>query len=135
MALLIQTMRCMFLLIISMKNPLKEHFEGSIGLMGSFPSGKKLARDNTTIVIDSNIFGQEWQVKGSEPNLFTETEGPQFPTKCDIPSTIDMRCLLENSIATIETAKAVCTGVTKDDKDLCIFDILATNDVRSAGAY
>ena len=120
---------------VSIKNPVKLHFGGSLGLMGKFPSGAKLARDNTTIVNDSNIFGQEWQVKGSEQSLFTETEGPQFPTECDIPSSIEMRRRLANSIVTIEIAKAACTEVAKYDKDLCLFDVLATNDIGSAGVY
>jgi len=120
---------------VSVKNPKKEHFDSSVGLMGTFSNGIKLARDNVTIISDLNIFGQEWQVIGSESKLFIESEGPQFPSKCDIPSSIDMRRRLVNSIVTIETATVACTGVTKEDKDLCIFDVIATNDVGLAGAY
>jgi hypothetical protein len=120
---------------ISVKSPQMEHFASSVGLMGSFPNGIKLARDNVTIISDSNIFGQEWQVIESETKMFFETEGPQFPKKCNIPSIVDMRRRLSNSIVTIETAKAACTGVNKKDKDLCIFDVLATDDIGLAGAY
>merc|ERR1711935_156754 len=120
---------------VSMKNPRKKHFGGSVGLMGTFPNGIKLARDNVTIMSDLNSFGQEWQVIGSEPKLFTETEGPQFPSKCDIPSSIDMRRRLASSIVNIEKAKAACAGVTKEENDLCIFDVMATNDVGLAEAY
>jgi len=123
------------LVSVSMKNPREEHFGGSVGLMGSFPNGIKLARDNATIISDSNIFGQEWQVIGSEPNLFTETEEPQFPSMCDIPLSIDMRRRLASSIVNIEKAKAACAGVTKEKNDLCIFDVMVTNDVGLAGAY
>jgi len=120
---------------VTVKNPRKEHFGRSVGLMGSFPNGIKLARDNATIIDDADTFGQEWQVVGSEPKLFTEIEGPQFPIKCDIPSSADMRRRLATSIMPIETAKAVCMDVAKDEKDLCIFDVMVTNDSGLAGAY
>ena len=37
-----------------------EDFVGSSGLMGSFPGGVHLARDNTTVIDDVNRMGQEW---------------------------------------------------------------------------
>jgi len=123
------------LVSVKMYNPMKEDFDGSLGLLGSYPNGAKLARDNVTIISDTNTFGQEWQVIDTEPKLFNEREGPQFPTKCDIPDSSDMRRRLASSSITIETANTACALVGADEKDLCIFDVLATNNIESAGAY
>jgi hypothetical protein len=123
------------LVSVKVNYPQKEDFDGSLGLFGSYPTGVKLARDNETIISDSNMFGQEWQVIDTEPKLFKESEGPQFPTKCDIPNSIDMRRRLANSGMTMEMANTACALVAEDDKDLCIFDVLATNNIESAGAY
>jgi len=123
------------LVSVKMNSPLMEDFDGSLGLLGSYPTGAKLARDNETIISDSNMFGQEWQVIDTEPKLFNESEGPQFPAKCDIPDSSVMRRRLASSSITIETANTACALVAEDDKDLCIFDVLATNNIESAGAY
>ena len=40
-----------------------------------------------------------------------------------------MRCCLVTSIMTTETVRASYEEVAKTDKDLCIFDILAIDDV------
>jgi hypothetical protein len=120
---------------VKLNKPLKEDFGGSLGLLGSYPTGAKVARDNKTIISDSNEFGQEWQVIDTEPKLFIESEGPQFPAKCQIPAAVDMRRRLASSSATIEMAKTACLSVREDDKDLCIFDVLATNNIDAAGAY
>jgi len=120
---------------VKLNKPLKEDFDGSLGLLGSYPTGAKVARDNKTIISDSNEFGQEWQVIDTEPKLFIESEGPQFPAKCQIPAAVDMRRRLASSSATIEMAKTACLSVAEDDKDLCIFDVLATNNIDAAGAY
>jgi hypothetical protein len=123
------------LVSVKVNYPLNEDFNGSIGLLGSYPTGVKLARDNETIINDSNMFGQEWQVIDTEPKLFNESEGPQFPEKCDIPDSSDMRRRLVSSGMTMEMANTACASVAEVDKDLCIFDVLATNNIESAGAY
>ena len=43
---------------------------GSLGLLGNFPSGRMLARDVTTALVDPNDFGQEWQRLETDPSLF-----------------------------------------------------------------
>jgi hypothetical protein len=123
------------LVSVEMRHPNKGDFGGSLGLLGSYPSGVKLARDNETIISDSNMFGQEWQVIDTEPKLFNGSEGPQFPEKCQIPDAIDMRRRLASSGVTIETANTACALVAEEDKELCIFDVLATDSIETAGAY
>merc|ERR1711971_28057 len=112
-------------LSITVKNPTVEHFGSSVGLMGSFPSGKKVARDKKSLLYDVNEFGQEWQVNGEEANLFHEVKEPQFPQRCEIPSSLEMRRRLEASEMTVEEAEIACAHVEAHLKDLCIFDVMA----------
>jgi len=120
---------------ITVQNPSERNFGSSVGLMGSFPAGEKLARDNKTILSDVNEFGQEWQVNGDEAKLFHEAKGPQFPQKCEIPSSLEMRRRLEASKITVEEAEIACAHVESHLKDLCMFDVMATSDESVSGAY
>jgi len=120
---------------VHVKNARKEHFQNSAGLMGSFPQGLKLARDNVSIMDNSNSFGQEWQVLASEPNLFHDIEGPQHPTSCEIPTSFEMRRRLKESTFTIKEATKACANVKADVIDLCVFDVMVTNDGSLAGLY
>jgi len=120
---------------IQFEHPKSQHFEHSSGLLGSFSEGIKLARDNKTVLKDFNVFGQEWQVLGSEPKLFNTIKGPQHPHKCDIPSSFEMRRRLGESDLTLENAKKACRDVNNDVIDLCVFDLVATNDISMVGAY
>jgi len=120
---------------IQFENAKSKHFEGSVGLMGSFSEGIRLARDNITVLEDFNVFGQEWQVLQSERKLFHTIEGPQHPTKCAIPSSSEMRRSLGESQITLLDAKKACVDVNKDVADLCVFDVMATNDEKAVGAY
>merc|ERR1712176_1460167 len=105
---------------VHVKNAKIEHFHNSTGLMGSFPDGIKLARDNISIIDSFDSFGQEWQVLSSEPKLFHNIEGPQHPNSCDIPTNSEMRRRLEESIITIEEATEACANAKSDVMDLCM---------------
>lgn len=120
---------------VHIHNSRYEHFKESVGLMGSYPSGIRLARDNKTILDDLNEFGQEWQVLSSEPKLFHKIEGPQFPDRCEIPSSSEMRRRLGESKVSLEDAKKACANVNEETVDLCVFDVMATNDKSTVGAY
>jgi len=112
----------------------EENFKSSVGLMGTYPEGKKVARDMTTILEDYNQFGQEWQVLPGEPMLFHTVEGAQAPEMCEMPIMATSRRLAESSI-TMAEAEIACSRVDEDDRDACIFDVLATEDKDMAGAY
>jgi len=113
-----------------------KNFGSSLGLMGSFGKGLKLARDGRSVINNTNDFGQEWQVLPSESNLFHIADGPQAPAKCEIPSRTQLRRHLAESEVSRESAEAACAKVTnKDDFDMCIFDVMVTNDQNIAGAY
>jgi len=120
---------------VSVKNPTMDHFDGSLGLMGSFPAGAMVARDGKTVFDDSDEFGQEWQVLDSESQLFAQrgTVGPN--DMCSSPSNVEMRRRLQASVVTLKEAEIACDSVNKQMKDLCIFDVMATDDKSSSGAY
>jgi len=120
---------------VNLYNSKYEQFKDSVGLMGSYPAGMKLARDNTTTIDDLNKFGQEWQVLSSEPKLFQKMKHPQFPERCEIPSNSEMRRRLVESKVSLKDAKKECANVRKDVVDLCVFDVMATNDKSTVGAY
>jgi len=120
---------------INVQNPTKEYFNGSVGLLGSFPLGIKLARDGKTTFEDISVFGQEWQVQSSEPRLFLKTGSVKPSDKCSSPSNLDMRRRLVESEMTLKEAKIACTYVDDEMMDLCIFDVMATNDISSSGIY
>jgi len=121
---------------VHFENPKSEHFEDSTGLMGSFPDGVWLARDNVTIFDDANRLGQEWQVMETETKLFHQVQGPQQPLKkCEIPSNLDMRRRLGENTMTKQHAETACIGVDVSSMDLCIFDVMASRDESVAGAY
>jgi hypothetical protein len=126
-----------------------ESFADSVGLMGSYTTGHKIARDGETVMNDPIAFGQEWQVLATEPKLFHSLEGPQQPLQqCEMPA---KRRLNKNKgkrrlgkpdvedtpAVTISqsAAEAACRRVTGEDHDLCVFDVMATSDIDMAGAY
>ena len=110
------------------------NFHSSRGLMGTI-EGVKLARDNVTVIDDPNEFGQEWQVLASDPKLFHDAEGPQYPQKCTMPSAVDMRRRLGESTISQEEAEVACSRVNESERDICIFDVMAAGDPDVAGAY
>jgi len=121
---------------VSFENAKREHFEGSLGLMGTFPEGVKMDRDNKIVLEDLNDFGEEWQVHSNEHKLFRTIEGPQNPQRCEIPSSKEMRRHLAVSAVTLENARKSCANVIpKIVMDLCVFDVMATNNELNAGAY
>ena len=122
---------------VNIRADAKNHFEGALGLMGSFPNGDKVARDGKTIMTDMDAFGQEWQVRSSEEKLFHSLEGVQHPESCRMPTATELksRRLGESSID-LNDAKRACAHVSNpQDFDACVFDVLATNDKDLAGSY
>jgi hypothetical protein len=106
-------------------------FEGSLGLLGEWGSGKKLARDGITEMNDEDAtaFALEWQVRDDEPMIFKESRFPQFPMKCTPPTK-----MLSNRLGSMTMrveAEEVCSHWEEDMED-CIFDVMATRDVGVA---
>merc|ERR1712003_292992 len=125
-----------YMIRIDLQGCKAKNFASSVGLMGTFTNSHKVGRDNSTIFENLNEFGQEWQVLPEEGNLFQTLEGPQAPSKCELPSKSQLRRRLAQSDVTIEEAKLACAKiVNKDNFNLCVFDIIATGDVASVGIY
>lgn len=122
---------------VNIKAKSKEQFQDSVGLLGSFPEGKLVARDGVTeLEGDADRFGKEWQVLASEPMLFAEVEGPQHPLECTMPdTTVTKKRRLGESLISEQDAALACARVDEYDRDACVFDVLATNDKEMAGSY
>lgn len=124
---------------VNVKANKAEHFAGTKGLMGSYPTGALVARDGDTVMTDTDAFGKEWQVLSTEPMLFHEVKGVQHPEVCAMPDATTMAATkkrrLGESLVIQEAAEFACAGVDEDNFDACVFDVLATNDVEFAGAY
>jgi len=105
-------------------------FKGSLGLLGDYSTGKKVARDGETELDDATAFALEWQVRDTEPMLFQDARFPQFPTTCTPPKKMLGNRLGKSHME--EEAGKVCAH-WKEDKEDCIFDVIATRDVSVAG--
>jgi hypothetical protein len=124
---------------VDFKDAKKELYENTVGLLGDFNSGKKLARDGVNVIDEYNDFGQEWQVLPDGAKLFHEVAGPQLPDQmCILPSELHAeekrRRLGEVAVTEIE-AELACVKVPVQERDACVFDVLATDDLDMAGAY
>jgi hypothetical protein len=134
---------------VTIRNGSKDNFGDSVGLMGSFGLGYMMGRDGTRIYnphnqSEINLFGQEWQVNDDDPILFQRFAIPQYPQQCQLPQVSSVvpssqqrsqqRRLGEFRV-THAMARDACALVDADNVELCIYDVLATNDVTLAGAY
>lgn len=120
---------------VDVVSPTEAHFGTSYGLVGDYKTGKKLSRDKARSIEDVNEFGMEWQVLPEEKKLFHNVEGPQAPEKCMVPATTSLRRRLAENDITLEDAENACSRVDPSDFDICVFDVIATNDMELAGAY
>merc|ERR1711937_263112 len=108
-----------------------ELLKGSLGLLGDWETGKRLARDGRTLMDDpdATAFALEWQVRDTEHALFTEARFPQYPTSCTPPADRPKKRLGESDFE-LEAEKACAHWM--EDKEDCIFDVIATRDVLVA---
>ena len=121
--------------IVSVKFELSstDDFADSVGLMGDWKNGTRLARDGVTVMEDDNAFGQEWQCRDTDPKLFMTDRAPQYPAACEIPSGKDTsRRLLDGAVSTKDAEKACAHLKEKDGYEQCVYDVVATQDVSLA---
>lgn len=97
-----------------------DDFEGSLGLMGNYVEGKKIARDGQTAIENVNEFGQEWQVLDTDPKLFEASRLPQYPVECRLPLTKNQSRRLGETIAEA-TAREACSG-WGNAIEQCVYD-------------
>jgi hypothetical protein len=93
-----------------------------------------MAWDGKTIMEDWNAYGHEWQVRDTESKLVHSVEGPQYPHQCTMPAKPKDEKRRPEGIDRKVTEKA-CAKVGETSRADCIFDVMATKDVSTAGAY
>jgi hypothetical protein len=93
-----------------------------------------MARDGKTILEDWNAYGYEWQVRDTESKLFHSVEGPQYPQPCTLPAKPKEEKRRLGGIHR-NVAEKACAKVEETSRADCIFDVMATKDVSTAGAY
>ena len=105
-------------------------FKGSLGLIGDFATGKMMGRDGTTEFTDGEKFALEWQVRTNfEPMMFQTARAPQFPQLCIPPKKMLGGRLGDSHMK--KKAEKICEA-WKEDKEDCIFDVMATRDLSGA---
>lgn len=122
---------------VDIVDPSIESFGKSEGMIGSFPMGEKLGRDQQTLFDDDVEFGKEWQVLADEDMLFHNVEGVQAPEPCAMPDEVTSvrRRRLGESTFTEAEANLACAHVKPGFFDNCVFDVLIMDDLGVAGAY
>jgi hypothetical protein len=111
----------------------EQDFGNSVGLLGTF-KGVKVGRD-MKVIDNFNDYGQSWQVLDTEPKLFHEAVGPQYPEKCHIPSVEEISRRLSETKISADVADRACAGVSSSNRSNCIFDVMATGNTKMAHAY
>lgn len=123
---------------IYVESPRSAEFAGSNGLMGSWNQGSMLGRDGETIFEDADAFGQEWQVRDTDPQLFHIIEAPQYPAKCNMPEkmTAEQRHLrgITKKVSEDDARKA-CASVASTKMLNCVADVFGSDDIEMAGIY
>lgn len=124
---------------VHVENASHDNFGSSTGMMGRFVDGALVSRNGTTLMSDDlAAFGQEWQVLPSEPQLF-QSPSPFVGQAC-VPSILKNtgRRLGKATIQMDAAEKACAHYEGKTKKDMCIFDVIAMQDLEIAsvhGAY
>jgi von Willebrand factor type D domain len=128
------------------EEPQSHQFAGAIGLLGSFshgnnaPRGDRMGKAN---IEDADAFGQEWQVRDTDPQLFHRIEEPQYPAKCrmpkqptaSVPEPKFLRAVAASKNVSTEDAEKACADAEPSFKESCIEDVLDADDVAIATAY
>lgn len=123
------------LVSVSFDSASSADFHGSVGLMGEFGTGKKLARDGITIIEDPIEFGKEWQVRDTEENLFESARAPQYPEQCIFHSAAqeESRTRRLGESKSRATAEEACAW-WGEGSARCVFDVLISGDIELAEA-
>ena len=85
-------------------------FEGSLGMLGQWGTGKMMGRDGVTEFDDAEAFALEWQVRSDEPMLFSQARFPQHPQKCTPPKAMPLMNRLGSSHMRKEAERPAAAG-------------------------
>jgi len=143
-----------FIMAVELQGDDPSFREGTSGLTGKYPVGELLGRDGVTLYAPDrmqethkgdmeavyNTFGQEWQVRDTDPQLFREPHAPVWPEKCNFPeesSAQTKRRFLRSSVG-IEAASKACASRHEEGSknfDFCVTDVLLLDDVDAAYSW
>ena len=127
------------MLRVELQHATEEYFGQTLGLMGTYRNGLLVGRDGSSEFEDADAFGLEWQVTDKDPVLFREAEGPQYPDKCAMPqvdkSGVTVARRLAASTVTAQQAEKACAAVDRSERENCIFDVLAMDDLTAVEGY
>jgi hypothetical protein len=124
---------------VFLQHPKADDFALSTGMWGTFgPHGAMVARDGRTLIEDADTFGNEWQVRPNDPQLFHIIDGPQYPAKCQMPETptAEQRHLRAMSKKVSEDdAKTACAKTSPARMENCIADVFGSDNLDMAELY
>ena len=115
-------------------------FADAAGMLGAYPHGAMISRHGK-IMDNFEEFGFEWQVNLEDPVLFSDVRSPQLPyERCRMPSgdaRTSRRRLRggdDNTQLRMDAEKA-CAHVTGSNFDLCVSDVVTTEDLELANEW
>lgn len=100
-------------------------------MIGDWSTGGMMSRNASSIIEDPSAFAREWQVREElDGKIFLEDRAPQYPAYCWMPEQqLHLRGGGNKALRAAAEQKCSAWG---DDKDDCIFDVMATGDISVA---
>ena len=109
------------------------------GILGSPHQSGLISRNGKRISsANVNAFAETWQVRGSDPHLFSTNREPQYPSKClydvrKMASSHRSRHLRQLQHVTKDDANVACSIHQPGPlKNFCVEDVIMTGDLDSA---
>jgi hypothetical protein len=122
-----------------------DRFRDSVGMLGNWTTGKMPMRDGSLFAtpppsLPGNPwsattmmpFGQEWQVRPTEPSLFASNRDPQFPAQCTAPAPGGKAWIGQSSASSICSRLNITAANALAD---CAYDVYLTGDPDVAKKY
>jgi hypothetical protein len=106
----------------------------TVGMLGSPGMDEMVSRNGRLLMSDINVneYGESWQVKDTDLQLFQQPLGPQYPEKClyeDAPGATAQlrgrRKLMAKKVVTVDEARKACATVVGMKNALCVQDSVA----------
>ena len=111
------------------------------GILGSPHKIGLFVRDDDVVVDmmggDMDVYAESWQVRNTDPQLFSLLREPQFPSKCKYSPVVAphlRRCFtFEEEAVTRKQAMEVCAKHNSGERhDACVEDVIAGSDLDIA---
>jgi len=106
-------------------------FSDGVGVLGLRKTPGMFDRHGTPM-FNTTLYTEDWQVRDWEPQLFKEARYPKYPNRCISPPEMPARKMEDGFLRLAEEA---CAKASDGEKNVCIFDVLATRDIEMAIPY